>query len=144
MTTYLGKSCSFGLPRVPFVNCGQFMYLVISLFGFEGRMWDLIVSVPDHCLSLYFINLIEWTFKREGSLYIAGNERHAFFTSGDTKRYKLWSCQALIYLLDNIYIRFGTKLYRQIVCIPMATNCAPLVADLFVFCYEKRFLDVSF
>ena len=31
MTTYLGKSCSFGLPRVPFVNCGQFMYLVISL-----------------------------------------------------------------------------------------------------------------
>ena len=54
MTTYLGKSCSFGLPRVPFVNCGQFMYLVISRFGFEGRMWDLIVSVPDHCLSFYF------------------------------------------------------------------------------------------
>ena len=31
MTTYLGKSCSFSLPRVHFVNCGQFMYLVISL-----------------------------------------------------------------------------------------------------------------
>ena len=57
MTTYLGKSCSFGLPRVPFVNCGQFMYLVISLFGFEGRMWDLIVSVPDHRLSFYFETL---------------------------------------------------------------------------------------
>ena len=32
-------------------------------------------------------------------------------TSGDTGRYKLWSCQnmceALIYILDNIYIRFG-------------------------------------
>ena len=54
MTTYLGKSCSFCLPRVPFVNCRQFMYLVISLFGFEGRIWDLIVSVPDHCLSFYF------------------------------------------------------------------------------------------
>ena len=24
-------------------------------FGFEGRMWDLIVSVPDHCLSFYFV-----------------------------------------------------------------------------------------
>ena len=23
-------------------------------FGFEGRMWDLIVSDPDHCLSFYF------------------------------------------------------------------------------------------
>ena len=31
MTTYLGKSYSFGFPRVPFVNCRQFMYLVISL-----------------------------------------------------------------------------------------------------------------
>ena len=26
-------------------------------FGFEGRMWDLIVSVPDHCLSFHFENL---------------------------------------------------------------------------------------
>ena len=50
MTTYLGKSCSFGLPRVPFVNCYVFSYFP---FGFEGRMWDLIVSVPDHCLSFY-------------------------------------------------------------------------------------------
>ena len=31
MTTYLGKSCSFCLPRVPFVDCRRFMCLVISL-----------------------------------------------------------------------------------------------------------------
>ena len=33
------------------------------------------------------------------------------------------------------FIRFGSKLYRQIVGIQMGTNCAPLVADL--FCYER-------
>ena len=44
------------------------------------------------------------------------------------------------YLLDNIFIRFGSKLYRQIVGIPMGTNCAPLVADLFLFCYERDFM----
>ena len=73
--------------------------------------------------------------------HIACNERQAFFTSGDTKRYKLWSCQnvceALIYLLDNIYIRLGTKLYRQIIGIPMGTFCAHRVADLFLICYER-------
>ena len=42
--------------------------------------------------------------------------------------------------MDNIHIRFGTKLYRQIVGIPMGTNCAPLVADLFIFCYERDFM----
>ena len=46
--------------------------------------------------------------------------------------------------MDNIYIRFGTKLYRQNVGIPMGTNCAPLVADLFLFCYERDFMkDLS-
>ena len=49
-------------------------------------------------------------------------------------------CDALTFLLDNIFIRFGTKLYRQVVEIPMGTNCAPLVADLFLFCYERDFM----
>ena len=43
-------------------------------------------------------------------------------------------CDALTFLLDNIFIRFGTKLYRQVVGIPMGTNCALLVADVFLFC----------
>ena len=54
MTNYLGKSCSFCLPRVPFVSCRRFVCLVISLFGIEGRIWDLIVSVPDRCLPFYY------------------------------------------------------------------------------------------
>ena len=46
--------------------------------------------------------------------------------------------------MDNIYFRFGTKLYRQIVGIPMGTNCAPLVADFFLFCYKRDFMkDLS-
>ena len=31
-------------------------------------------------------------------------------------------------------------IYRQIVGIPMGTNCAPLVADLFLFCNERDFM----
>ena len=31
-------------------------------------------------------------------------------------------------------------MYRQIVDIPMGTDCAPLVADLFLFCYERDFM----
>ena len=85
--------------------------------------------------------------KNYGSLYLACNDKKAFFTSFDQSRYTLWSCQnvcdALSYLLDNTYIRFGTKLYGQIVGIPMGTNCAPLVhvADLFLYCYERDFMD---
>ena len=90
------------------------------------------------------VDLIERTFQREGSLYIACNDRNAFFTSDAVRNYNLWSCQkvceSLTFLLDNTYIRFGPKLYRQIVGIPMGTNCAPLVADLFLVCYERDFM----
>ena len=75
---------------------------------------------------------------------MACNDQHAFFTSDVYKNYNLWSCQkvceALVYLLDNIFIRFGTKLYRQIIGIPMGTNCALHVADVFLFCSERDFM----
>ena len=67
-----------------------------------------------------------------------------FFTSDAVRNYNVWSCQqvceALTFLFDNIYIRFGSKLYRQIVGILIGTNCAPLVIDLFLFCYERDFM----
>ena len=90
------------------------------------------------------MDLIERIFQRKGSFYIAYNDRNAFFTSDAVRNYNLWSCQkvcvALTFLLDNIYKRFGSKLYRQIVGIHLGTNYAPLVADLFLFCYERDFM----
>ena len=32
------------------------------------------------------------------------------------------------------------SIWHQAVGIPMGTNCAPLVADLFLFCYERDFM----
>ena len=59
-------------------------------------------------------------------------------------KYNLWTCtdvcRALSFLLDNIFIRYGKTIYRQVVGIPMGTNCAPLVADLFLYCYERDFM----
>ena len=45
------------------------------------------------------------------------------------------------FLVDNMYVRFGGQLFRQTVGIPMGTNCAPLLADLFLYSYENKFLD---
>ena len=104
----------------------------------------LYTTLPHKTIKDKLVDLIERMFQREYSLYIACNDRHAFFTTDAVKYYNLWSCQkvceALTFLLDNIYIRFGSNLYRQIVGIPMGINCAPLVTDLFLFCYERDFM----
>jgi hypothetical protein len=68
----------------------------------------------------------------------------ASFNNGIVKHYTMWTCdkvcRALSFLLDNIYVRFGNTLFKQIIEIPMGTNCAPLVADLFLYCYERDFM----
>ena len=48
--------------------------------------------------------------------------------------------ETLTYLIDDIFIRFGAKLNRQIVGIPMCTNCASLIADLLLFRCERDFM----
>ena len=71
----------------------------------------------------------------------------SFFTSEQPKRYKLWSCQkmcnSLHYLLDNIFIRSGSKLYRQIVGIPIVT---PIVGvfNCSMFCCTLLYVHFSF
>ena len=78
-------------------------------------------TVPHDLIKDKLLDLIERAFKQfyknEGTLYLACNDKKAFFTSTDNRGYKLWSCQnvcdALSYLLDNIYIRFGNTLYKK-------------------------------
>ena len=139
----------------PIKNSGEVLrklkdlgYQATSLSTYDFS--TLYTTLPNKLIKEKLLDFIEWTFyKMEGKLYLACNDKKAFFTSADHYRgYHLWSCQnvcdALSLLFDNIYIRFGTKLYRQILGISMGTNCAPLVADLFLFCYLRDFMrDLS-
>ena len=36
---------------------------------------------------------------------------------------------------------FGAKVFQQIVGIPMGTNCAPLIVDIFLYSYEAEFIQ---
>ena len=118
-----------------------FQASTISTYDFS----TLYTTLPHNLIRNQLVDLIENTFRREEVLYLACNEERAYFASEEHKKYDLWSCQkvtdALIYLLDNIYIRFGSKLYRQNVGIPMGTNCAPLL--LICFCSAERALMKS-
>ena len=43
--------------------------------------------------------------------------------------------------IDNMCVSFGGALFQQVVGIPMGTNCAPLLADSFLYSYESEFLQ---
>ena len=46
-------------------------------------------------------------------------------------------CEAFTFLMENIYVQFEDRVYQLVVGIPMGTNCTPLIADLFLYCYER-------
>ena len=50
-------------------------------------------------------------------------------------------CRMVEFLNDNIFVKFGRCLFRQVIGIPMGTNCTPLLADLFLYSYESEVLD---
>jgi hypothetical protein len=47
----------------------------------------------------------------------------------------------LEFLIDNIFVIFGERVFQQTVGIPMGTNCAPLLTDLFLYSYEADFIQ---
>ena len=94
-------------------------------------------------------NLIREAFKVRGSKYV--------IVSKDGKAHwslepSLWSACVSVdnsklvewtnYLIDNVYIKVGSKVYRQTVGIPMGTDCAPQLANLFLFHYEYSYMKI--
>ena len=45
------------------------------------------------------------------------------------------------FLFDNIFVVFDGQIFQQAIGIQMGTNCAPLLADLFLYSYEAEFIQ---
>ena len=43
-------------------------------------------------------------------------------------------CDDLCCLFGNVFVRFSSEFCGRIVGVPVGAGCAPLVADLFLFC----------
>ena len=50
----------------------------------------LFTTLHHNLIKEKLTQLIEQTFNREGSFYLACNDKNAFLTSDQPKRYKMW------------------------------------------------------
>ena len=114
----------------------------------HASTWDLstlYTSLPHVQLKKQLHDLLERLFNTKGKSFIATNNFRTFWTNGRTStRYTYFSCRklclAIDFLIDNIYIRFGSSVFRQVIGIAMGTNSAPLLADLFLHTFEYDFM----
>ena len=119
----------------------NFQANTISSYDFS----NMYTTLPHDQIKDHLSNLIKWCFDREKKQFLCTSESKGFFSDKKYETYKMWTpdelCDALSFLLDNIYVRFSDTVYRQVVGIPMGTNCAPLIADLFLYTFEKDFIQ---
>ena len=105
----------------------------------------LYTSLPHDLIKAKVLSLVNWCFNRESKTYLCTLVKAGVFSNKKYNSYKCWSCaelcEAFSFLMENIYVQFDGMVYQQIVGIPMDTNCAPLIADLFSYCYERDLMS---
>ena len=85
-------------------------------------------------------------FKNGNRRYIylvLGHEESYFVKEHSDSKHKYSEddiIKMLEFLVDSIFVVFAGKVFQQIVGIPMGTNCAPLLPDIFLYSYEAEFI----
>ena len=86
-----------------------------------------------------------FSHRNYGSKFVVLGYNSTYFSNTIQKGKTCYSEEQVIsmleFLIDNIFVSFGGTLFQQVVAIPMGTNCAPLLADLFLYSYESEFLQ---
>ena len=109
----------------------------------------LYTTIPHEQLKTRLESIIRRSFfksdgKRRYRYLVVGREE-AYFVRDDSKSKEKYTEEDVIkmlqFLIDNIFVQFGGRMFQQTVGIPMGTNCAPLLADLFLYSFEAEFLD---
>jgi hypothetical protein len=102
----------------------------------------LYTTLPHDKLKIRLKETIHKAFshRNDGSKFVLLGYNSTYFSNKIHKGKTCYSEEQVIsmleFLIDNIFVSFGGALFQQVVGIPMGTNCAPLLADLFLYSYK--------
>ena len=92
-------------------------------------------------------NLVREAFKVRGAKYLSvdshGKAHWSQVPSSVTRCMSLDKNKLMElteYLIDNVYVKAGNNVYRQNIGIPMGTDCALQLANLYMFYHEYSYM----
>ena len=84
-------------------------------------------------------------FKREGKQFINVGYKEAYFSSRQNSRGCSFRLNDMIeileFILDNIFVKFGNKIYKQVVGVPIGSDSGADIANLLLFSYESDYIE---
>jgi hypothetical protein len=105
----------------------------------------LYTSIPHDKLKEEIKTLVHKAFTGMNKKYIKVTQSKAYWSTKKNSGVFSIDCNTLNslieWLIDNTFVVVGDQVFRQTIGIPMGTDCAPFLANLFLFAYEFRFLN---
>ena len=112
----------------------------MSTFDFS----TLYTKIPHHKLIKVLNELVDFCFQGGCKKKIAVTKFGAKWVSNKSKCELTFDKQqikdAIKYLMDNCQFTLGDKVFQQIIGIPMGSDPAPFMANLFLYYYESRWI----
>lgn len=104
----------------------------------------LYTSIPHNKLKCKMKNFISKIFNLKEKKFIIVKDKWSYFSDKTCPNYLAVTAQTLIewvnYVIDNSYVHFQGRVYRQVIGIPMGTSCAPYFANIFLHEYEYEYI----
>ena len=105
----------------------------------------LYTSIPHDKLKDVVYKYIKKVFHEKGKKYIVTSGKSSYFSNRRDNNKVTFTADGLIeqvkFIIDNAYVEFNSQIFRQIIGIPMGTNCGPYLANIFLHFYEYDFID---
>ena len=115
----------------------------ISTFDFS----TLYTSIPHQQLKDNLCKFVNKVFEFKNKTFIIPNSfnKRAYFSDGISSNKLAFSkddlIECLTYLIDNSFVNINGAIYRQIIGIPMGTNSAPQIANIYLHVYEYLYIS---
>ena len=105
----------------------------------------LYTALPHPEIKRNFSKIFQKVYNREGKQFINVNLRQASFSSEGKNNccsFRVTDMMEILeFVLDNIFVRYGRKIYKQVVGIPIGLDSGQDIANLLLFSYESEYVE---
>ena len=102
-------------------------------------------ALPQSEIKKQFSKIFNKVFKREGKQFINVGYKEAYFSSRQNSRGCSFRLNDMIeileFILDNIFVKFGNKIYKQVIGVPIGSDSGADIANLLLFSYESEYIE---
>ena len=105
----------------------------------------LYTALPHEEIKQKFSKIFQKVFNREAKPYINVNAHKAYFSSTEnnyTCSFRISDMMEILdFILNNIYVKCGRDIFKQVIGIPIGLDSGQDIANLLLFSYESEYVE---